>query len=340
MLTAEAVDAAPSKWLTRLERWQWLLPVGSFLLGWIGYLAIERGPGLARATAFIILMSWPWLLMENLAGRWLNRITKGHLSPAVACFITQSMQQELLFFSLPFVIGASQLDVGHGLFLALLGIAALLSTLDPIYERWIARRPVAAVGFQVYCTWIAALVLLPIALHLPLEQCAPVAAAIALLALALGLPRLLESRTGIVACLRAVLPIITAIALALFLGRWLPPAGLKLGESRITTEISDLQPGAAIHRIALDSLHRDGLIAFATIHAPVGVTQNLSFDWYHRGVCIDRIPAVIEGTSDKARGWRTWTRKQNFDEDPRGRWRVDIRTAGGQLVGRLRFSVD
>ena len=120
----------------------------------------------------------------------------------------------------------------------------------------------------------------------------------------------------------------------------LPPAGLKFSESRITTEINALQPGAPIRRITVDTLQRDGLIAFVTIHAPTGLTQDLSFDWHHDGVLIDRIPAVIEGTSEKARGWRTYTRKQNFDADPRGRWRVDIRTEGGQLVGRMRFRVD
>ena len=334
-----AAAPTPTPWLDRLERWQWLLPVLSFAIGWISYVAIERGPTLARAMAITILLSWPWLLLENLAGRWLNRITRGRVSPAVACFVTQSLQQELLFFSLPFVIGASQLDIAHGLFLTMLAAAALLSTVDPLYERWIARSPGRAVAFQVYCTWIAALVLLPVALHLPLQQCAPVAAAIALIAFALGLPRLLECRQGVAACLRAALPVLVAVGITTPLARWLPPAGLRLTEARITTEISGMQPGPAISLIDVATLRREGLVAFSAIHAPRGLTQALSFDWYHRGEIIDRIPATIEGTDGKGRGWRTWTRKQNFDADPRGDWRVDIHTASGQLIGRLRFRV-
>ena len=57
-----------------------------------------------------------------------------------------------------FVIGALQMDVAHALFMLVLVIAALLSTLDPIYQKRVASSPVAAVAFQVYCTWVAALV--------------------------------------------------------------------------------------------------------------------------------------------------------------------------------------
>ena len=332
-------DAPSSSLLARLERWQWLLPVVSFVVGWVGYIAIERGPGLARGVAFTALLSWPWLLLEPLAGRWLHRISKGRLSEDAACFVTQSLQQELLFFSLPFVIGAAQRDWGHGLFVLVLAAAAVLSTLDPLYQKRVAQSPVAAVCFQVYCTWVVALVVLPIALHLPLEQCPPLAAGAGLLALAAGLPRLLGSVQGLGRCLHRVLPPITALILVTGLAPAWPPASLRLTEARMTTAIVQQQPGAAVRQISAEDLRRDGLIAFTAVHAPAGLTQGLSFDWYHGSQCIDRIPAQIEGASDKARGWRTWTRKQNFDGDPRGTWHVNIRTAGGQLVGRLRFRV-
>lgn len=331
--------AAESRLLARLERWQWLLPVASFVVGWVGYLAIERGPALARVMAITALVGWLCLMLEQLAGRWLHRISKGRLSAHLTGFITQSLQQELLFFSLAFAIGAAQLDIGHGIFVAVLGAAALVSTLDPIYHRHIAASPVMAVCFQVYCTWVTALVVLPIALHLPLEAAAPCAAVVALLSLLLGLPRLLSDCQGLSASLRAAVPVIVALVIVTLLAPQLPPAGLRLTEARITQQLSGLQPGARVREVDLAALRQQGLIAFTAVHAPSGLRQGLSFDWYHGKTCIDRIPAVIEGVSDQGRGWRTWTRKQNFDGDPRGRWRVDIRTTGGQLVGRLYFRV-
>lgn len=328
-----------SKLLARLERWQWLLPIAGFLVGWVGYIAIERGPALARGMALTALLGWLCLMLEQVAGRWLHRVSKGRLSPHLTGFITQSLQQELLFFSLAFAIGAAQLDVGHGIFLTVLGLAALVSTLDPIYHRHIAASPVMAVCFQVFCTWVTALVVLPIALHLPLEAAAPCAAVVALLTLVLGLPRLLSGCKGLSASLRAAVPVIAALILVTLLAAQLPPAGLRLTEARITQELSGLKPGAPVREVDVATLRQQGLIAFTAIHAPAGLRQGLSFDWYHGGICIDRIPAVIEGVSEKGRGWRTWTRKQNFDGDPRGRWHVDIRTTGGQLVGRLYFRV-
>lgn len=345
-MTNNAPDAKPqtvvsteSRVLARLERWQWLLPVASFVVGWAGYIAIERGPLLARAMAITVVIAWLWLMLEQIAGRWLHRVSKGRLSRHLAGFITQSLQQELLFFSLAFAIGGAQLDVGHGVFLVVLGAAALVSTLDPIYHRHIADSPVMAVCFQVYCTWVTALVVLPIALHLPLEAVAPCAAVVSLLSLLLGLPRLLSASEGFGASLRAAVPVILALVGVTMLAAQLPPAGLRLTEARITQELSGLQPGARVRAVDVATLRQQGLIAYTAIHAPSGLRQGLSFDWYHGSVLVDRIPAVIEGVSEQQRGWRTWTRKQNFDGDPRGDWRVDIRTTGGQLVGRMHFRV-
>ncbi len=335
MLTA----TAPSPLLTRLERWQWLLPVLSFVVGWVGYVAIERGPTLARVVALTATLSWLWLLLEPLAGRLLRHLSGGRLSEELAFFVTQSLQQELLFFSMPFVLGAIQLDLAHGLFVVVLAAAALLSTLDPLYQKYIGRSPVAAVCFQVYCNWIAALVVLPIALHLPLEQSAPLAAIVALLALLLGLPRLLGGVSGLGNSLRAALPTIVALVGLTLFAALLPPAGLRLTEARITTRIDALVPGAPVRVIDVAALQREGLIAFTAVHAPAGLKQGVSFDWYHGRTLVDSIPAEIEGGVESARGWRTWTRKQNFDADPRGDWHVDIRTTGGQLIGRLRFKV-
>ena len=39
-------------------------------------------------------------------------------------------------------------------------------------------------------------------------------------------------------------------------------------------------------------------------------------------------------------GFRTYSRKADFPPDAQGRWTVDVVTASGQLIGRLRFRVD
>jgi hypothetical protein len=102
--------------------------------------------------------------------------------------------------------------------------------------------------------------------------------------------------------------------------------------------LDGLRPGEAIERIGAASLLTKGIVAFVAIRAPAGLSQGVVFEWWHRGERLDSVPALIQGGSNN--GWRTFTRKQNFPADPRGRWRVDVLTPQGQLICRLPFVVD
>ena len=42
----------------------------------------------------------------------------------------------------------------------------------------------------------------------------------------------------------------------------------------------------------------------------------------------------------RAEGYRAWTRKRNFPEDPRGRWQVQVLAADDRMIGTLRFRVE
>ena len=322
--------------LAWLERYPWLLPLLSFVAGWAGYWLVERGPQLARGIAVMALLTWPWMLLENLLGRWLHRWSKGRLSPKLTAFVTQSVQQEMLFFALPFVLGAIRPHPGHWLFGLLLGLAALFSTLDPLYHRLLGRSGALSVAFQAYCTFITALVVLPVALHWPVEKAVTMAVLISAASLLAGLPRLLQAEHRVRA-LGFSLMVGVLLMLCLPLRTAIPPVGLRLTESRIAQSITGLRPGPEVKSLSAAALAETGVVAYVAVHAPAGLNQQLHFDWYHRGERVESIPAQIEGAA--GRGWRTYTRKQHFPADPRGSWRVDVRTPGDQLIGRLYFRV-
>lgn len=320
------------------HRWPWLLPVISFAAGWLGYALVQRGEAMARAIAVMALIGWPWLLAENLLGGWLERLSGGRLRASLLPFITQSLQQEILFFALPFLIGATQQDVGQYVFTGVVAAGALVSTLDPVYHSRIAAKPANSVAFHAFCTFIASLVVLPMAAGMPLEQALPVALGLSGVWVLLSVPRMLDGwRTH-----RKRLLGFATLILALFalweLRAHVPPAGLSLKHSRMTQTLDGLQPGAAVKRIDAQSLLTDGVIAFVAIRAPAGLAQSVTFEWWHRGERLDRVPAEIRGGSES--GWRTFTRKQNFPENPRGRWHVDVLTPQGQLICRLSFTVE
>jgi hypothetical protein len=328
------------RWFTEgpFHRWPWLLPLLSFAGGWLGFALVQRGEGMARSIAVMALIGWPWLLAESLLGSWLGRWTRGALSPSLVSFVTQALQQEMLFFALPFLIGAAQRDVGQITFTVVVALGAFVSTIDPIYHARIAAQPAVSVAFHAFCTFVVSLVVLPMAASMPLEQALPVAIAITGGSLLLSLPRTIRgmrhSSSGVV----AVVILLSALLMVWRFPGNVPPAGLSLKNSRLTQTLDGLKPGAAIRRIDAQSLLDNGIIAFVAIRAPAGLAQSVTFEWWFRSERLDRVPAEIRGGNEY--GWRTYTRKQNFPPDPRGRWRVDVLTPQGQLICRLPLIVD
>ena len=93
---------------TVVNRRPWLLPAISFAAGWVGFLLVRRGEEVARVIALLALCGWFWLLLEPWIRRRLEKRRK-RVGNFVVNFVSQSLQQELLFFSLPLLIGATQL---------------------------------------------------------------------------------------------------------------------------------------------------------------------------------------------------------------------------------------
>ena len=114
-----------------------------------------------------------------------------------------------------------------------------------------------------------------------------------------------------------------------------PAAGLVVTQARITQSVEELVPGEAVSRLTADDLQR-GVIAFAAIRAPAGLSQTVVFRWKH-GEESEWIVAEINGGREQ--GFRLYSRKRLFPEDPLGRWTVDLLTPQGQLLKRLRFVV-
>jgi hypothetical protein len=317
-----------------LARFPWLIPALSFGSGWLGFVLVKRGEGLARLIAALALVSWVWLLLEPLVRRSLERRRAG-VGKLVANFLTQSLQQEMLFFSLPFILGATQRDVGQIGFTALAIAAAVLTTLDPIYEHYVAARAGRRMLFQAYCSVIAAVVVMPMVVHLPVERALPISLLSGGAWLLLTLPLSIRAPRS----RRQTLLWIGSSLLAP-LGLWLlrehvPPAGLVVTEAVITQSLENLTPGPSATTLDAASL-RSGVIAFAAVRAPMGLSQSIVFEWRHAGHA-ERIVAEIHGGNRN--GFRTYARKRIFPADAQGRWTVDILTPQRQLLQRLRFDV-
>lgn len=321
---------------SHLERMPWLLPALSFGWGWFSFALVRRGEEFARVMAILALVGWPWLLIEPFIRKYLEKLTPGKLTELALDFVTQSLQQELLFFSLPFIIGATQFDAGQLAFTATVIGAALIGTIDPIYNRFIARRALIKLIFHAYCSWLAALVVLPMVIHLPLERALPVALIFVIVWFTITLRRTLYALTTLKQRL-LWLCLCVGVPCALWAFRdEIPAAGLSARDACITQSIANLIPGEPVTTLKVADLQQ-GVIAFVAIRAPMGLSQNLVFEWRHNG-STDKIGAEIHGGG--LNGYRTWSRKRNFTENPIGPWVVDVRTPQGQLLKRLHFKVE
>jgi len=115
-----------------------------------------------------------------------------------------------------------------------------------------------------------------------------------------------------------------------------PAAGLAVVDSRVTQTIDELTPGAPLRRVRQEDLAQ-GVVAFAAIRAPAGLSQEVIFEWRHNG---ERERIAVEIHGGKADGFRAYSRKQIFPPDAAGLWTVDVLTPQAQLLERLRFVVE
>lgn len=320
-----------------LRRRHLLMPLASFMAGCASYFLVERSAAMAQGIAILVLAGWLWILAEPLLARLLHRVSRGRISPRLLPLVTQSLHQETLFFALPFVAAATVWHSAQPLFLALVALAALATTLDRIYIDRICAHPARLMLFQAFCAFVAALVVVPLALHRDTASALDTAAALMLLGLLPGAWRWLRTTParswprGALVCL--------LLAAGWGLRAQVPAVGLEARELRaISTLSTGLEPGPAISRLDTAALRKQGLTAFAAIRAPLGLRQNLVFEWRHDGRVVERIDTAIAGGREA--GYRTFTRKQNFPAHPEGRWEIALLTADGQLLARTELQVD
>lgn len=321
---------------TFLNRYFWLLPLCGFALGWASFVLVHRGEELARAAALLALLGWPWILVEPIIVPYFIGGKNPRLAALLSNFFNQTIQQELFFFTLPFLIAATHLDdPGQMAFTLVIVAAAILSTVDPLYEKYIHRQRIANLAFHALCCFVAALVILPIVVKLPTDQTLLFALAFVVIWLGLVLPGVLRKLVGWKPRLLAV-TLMCAIPLTVWLLRAsIPATGIVVTHAVMTLEIIDNEPAQEITTLSQTELEA-GIYAFAAIRAPNGLAQRIVFRWRHDG-WMEEIPALIEG--GRAEGFRTYSMKENFMSGSVGRWQVEILTDQGQLLAQLGFTV-
>ncbi|MBF59941.1 DUF5924 family protein [Vreelandella neptunia] len=333
----EAIQRRIERIVERLKPWSWLWPPMAFAAGLSSFFLVDRQQWLGAALALGLLFAWTLLLSEGLISRWLSR--RGHPTPTrgVTTFIAQMIHQETLFFTLPFILVTTVWNSGQTLFALLVGGMAILSIIDPLYfkvaERWRSLYFV----FHAQCVFLVLLVTLPIMVHLTTGQSLLLALGITILVALPSFWHLLKQRSLKRWCAFFVLTLL--LAYGAWLGRiWVPPASLWMTSSALSPgfNVEQRLPQGSM-ALTPQAISENGLYVYTAIRAPRGLSETITHAWHHNGVPMDVVELNIDGGREQ--GYRAWSHKQNFPEDPSGDWRIDIMTGTGQRLGLIRFEV-
>ncbi|MBU2157072.1 MAG: DUF2914 domain-containing protein [Gammaproteobacteria bacterium] len=334
----QAVKQQVLKLIALIQRNPGLVAIFGFASGLASFLLVERQAELAQVLALVMLVSWLWLILENILRERIAQKFGFELPPPLLRYATQMIHQESLFFVLPFFFITTTWNSGQLLFSGLLASAALVSIIDPLYYRWLAPKRWLFLAYHTLTLFAVLLTALPIIFKLTTPQSYQLALAAAVV---LSFPSLFTIIT-VQRWWRGLL--LVGMTLAIGAGGWLvrvwvPPATLWLTQVAVTSQFDNQNraPGESIKQLSVAQLRSQGLFAYTAINAPRGLNERIYHVWRRDGGEVERIALDIHG--GRKEGYRAWTHKQNFPADAVGRWQVQVLTEAGQMIGVLRFKV-
>ena len=321
-------------WLRR-----WGISIASFVGGLLALFVFRRGlPHVAWIVGYLLLL---WLLVTVLVqvrDTLAASDKRAHRLMLTATeYTVQSLYHAVLLFLLPAYWVATTLGSPNMLLLLLFAALAVLATFDPWYRALVRPRPWLGYVFFAVSTFGALNLALPL-VGMPPFAALLIAAWLSIVGLTPAVRRARHWRWTT----SLLVAMITAFAVASAVGRWcviIPPAPMFLARAELGWNVGtldSLEPVAGAIRAA--DLHERGLVARTAIYAPAGLRQPVEHVWRRDGQVVNvvRLTPVQGGRRD---GFRTFSRKTAFPADAVGRWRVDVTTEAGQLIGRLRFRV-
>lgn len=258
------------------------------------------------------------------------RIAQGFVS-----YITRVMYQETLFFLIPFYVYSTTFPSWNSAYVVLLALLAVFSCYDLAFDRLLRTSRGFALAFFAFVSFSALQFFLPVFLKLPVHRASILAAALAFggaLLVAFPTRELLQVRLLATAVLGAL-----AIMGAVWLLRpAVPPVPLRLTKLKFASSFDPktMRVGAELAGAASRSQLAGGrLYAVATVFAPTELPSRLALHFYRDGKRL-RSSRTVEMYAHP-RGFRIW---DVLREPPGGfapgMYRVELKTAEGQLVGR------
>jgi hypothetical protein len=257
----------------------------------------------------------------------------------VASYLTRHLYQETLFFLLPFYAYSTVIGSANVLFLVLLGGLAVLSCIDLLFDHWLRTRPVFGLMFFAVVAFAAINLLLPLVLGVRPRFAAPAAA---LLSVGGAVPLALRTaEIGRGTRVRLVAAAVVLVAVAVGLPGLIPPVPLRMEEATFASGI-DSQTLALADTLSADVSAAElggSLFVLVQVFAPSALPAHVRLEWWRDGKLF-RLSREV-GIVAHAAGFRVWDayHAPSGSIAP-GRYRVVLRTSGRRVFGVATLAVD
>jgi uncharacterized protein DUF5924 len=266
------------------------------------------------------LLNQPWL-----SARWTERVR------LLVNLFNRNLYQQVLFFVLPIYYGSATGWSLNFVFVALLAISALLSTLDVVYDRHLSTRRSLTAPFFAFNLFALFNVMLPVLWSIGNNWATRVSAVLA----ALGFSTIFQPFSQV----RRRQYAFALCAVLLFgalveLGRpFIPPAPLHLVTAEFGSEYLAESKAVAPVLTVVEPGQARQLHVLTPIKAPLGLKETVQHRWHKNDKLVWASP-FIEVTGGREQGFRLWTNFLFDVIEPGAVVRVDAVTQGGQLIGR------
>lgn len=341
---AGAADAARAL-LHRHERLLWWLHT-AYALGLGLTVATFAQEGFERARWLAVSLALAWLLVA-LFFRFFGTGARQDFLTAwpgarrrffVMTYVMKNLFQGMLFFLLPFYWRAASHDAGTAMPLVLVAGCAVLSTLDLVVDRFLFRWKVMASAFYAVtlfgCLQVVVAALVPSITTITRLVLSGGLAVAAFLLFHLPLTTL---RRPLVAGL-FVAAVAGGAGGAYALRAAIPAVPMFVREGGAGPERS-ADGALALEVRAFRAAHVDGVWAVTDVSV-IGGGEPLHHAWRHEGRAVSGAAAAAPTRpADGILRIASHLPRAAMPADPTGRWTVDVRTASGQVVGRVAFDV-
>jgi heme/copper-type cytochrome/quinol oxidase subunit 4 len=295
---------------------------------WLG----KRNFAYLRIAVFHISFIWlsslflPKLLNHRrLPARWASWVR------LLVNFLNKNLYQQMLFFVLPVYYASATSWSRNIAFVALVGLSAVLATLDVVYDRHLSVKRNLTAVFFAFNLFILINVMLPVLWSISNTLTTRISAALAMMGfLTLYYPAAHSKARGAALAFVIGFSLLGLVELA---RPFIPPAPLRLASVEFGTGFQEESLQIESPVMQLDPVRSLRLYALTAIKAPLGLHERVRHRWYENGKLIFASP-FYNLVGGREEGFRLWT-SHSFDNiSPGTELRLDLETEGGQLIGR------